>query len=250
MRIFASLVVRNEADRYLESCLKWNSQWWDELFVYDDRSDDDTVPVCARYTDKIVIRPEEAQTFLEDEGAYRSAAWESMGEVCGLTDEDWVFSIDADEFLVPKGNGEIRETLRDLAQATVNSNHNSADIRIPEVWSLDGPRLMLRQDGWWATMSLPRLTRYLPDDKVFRNKKMGCGSTPKYSYQQPLNRISMVTLLHFGYAREEDRRARYDRYMGLPDHGHNPKHIKSIISKPTLEPWPGVAPKFKFGRES
>ncbi len=243
VKITASLVLRNEADRYLASVLEWNSQWWDELFVYDDQSTDITLSICAEYTDKIVSRPNGITTFMEDEGAYRQAAWGAMIDTCNLSDGDWVFSLDADEFLV--GGDDLYQELRGVVRACEASGSNAWAVPIPEVWDSAGP-LRIRTDGFWGTMTLPRLTVIRPEWK-FHNKKMGCGSTPSYSYANMFTNEPTLKLLHFGYARDEDRQVRSSRYLALRNHGHNPKHIKSILATPTLKTWEGQTPRFAYG---
>jgi hypothetical protein len=42
--------------------------------------------------------------------------------------------------------------------------------------------------------------------------------------------------MHYGYAREEDRQAKYDRYTSVLNNGHSSAHIQSILQLPTLEP--------------
>ena len=56
MRIIASMVLKNEADRYLRAMLQHNHVWWDDLFVYDDQSTDNSVEIAMEYTDHVVIR--------------------------------------------------------------------------------------------------------------------------------------------------------------------------------------------------
>ncbi len=245
MRIIASIVLKNEADRYLQSWLDWNESWWDELFVYDDQSTDDTISVCAAYTDSIVRRPDHISSFLDHEGEFRGAAWAALEEACSPTEEDWIFAIDADEFLCGSTpEVDVKWTLTCLAR--LSDGYDAYDVQIPEMWNLDP--LMRRMDGYWgAQMFRPEYMRYRPDGK-FRNKKMGCGSGPTYSYDNRLHIPLAMDLLHFGHARPEDRKTRYDRYMSVPDHGHSQKHISSIMRSPTLEPWKGVDPMVRFGR--
>lgn len=233
------MVLKNEVNRYLQACLRWNCTWWDELFVYDDQSTDGTVGVCSPYTDNVIVRPDDAPSFLEDEGGYRSAAWAAMEDRCEPTEEDWVFALDSDEFLVGPGRPAYHRDLKSLAARAVEEGHQSIELQIPDIWDLD--EMMVRKDGYWATMARPELIRYEPEWK-FRNKKMGCGSGPEYSFVNPMRTGVDVTLLHFGHAVPEDRQERYDRYTALPNHGHNPKHINSIISGPALEKWEGPIP--------
>lgn len=245
--IIASMVLRNEADRYLASCLEWNSQWWDKLFVYDDQSTDATREICSEYTDIVISRPDDVPSFMEDEGRYRSTAWATMIDACDLSEGDWVFSLDADEFLVGAlsgGEHDLKQGLLAAAEICESEGHNSWNIRIPEVWDVTD-NLKLRVDGFWNTMALPRFTR-VKSEWEFRNKKMGCGSTPTYSYRN-MFKGEFMKLLHFGYARIQDRQARSDRYLSLVNHGHNPKHINSILSSPTYVDWIGQVPDARYG---
>jgi glycosyltransferase involved in cell wall biosynthesis len=250
MRIIASTVVRNESDRYLRSCLEWNSVWWDELFVYDDQSTDDTVAVCTAYTDHVVTRPDSVPSFLEHEGEYRSAAWAEMERRLDLTSDDWVFSFDADEFLCGINDTiDLKWGVHCTAVMAMAENYHSVNIQIPEMWSLDP--MMRRVDGYWGDqMSRPELTRYHPE-WYFRDKRMGCGSVPTHSYRRPLRRPYEelgIALVHVGHACLEDRRERYNRYMALPAHGHNSKHIASLLRTPMLTPWTGQVPNVWRGQ--
>lgn len=238
VRIVASLVVKNEADRYLKEFLKWNSQWWDDLFVFDDASSDSTRLICSGYGE--VVRCHfSVNPFMRNEGEFRSAGWAAMEERMDLKEGDFVFSIDADEFLVGtnKGPDSIRDLLERLAVRLTEEGKNAANIDIPEVWDTCLP-LSIRKDGLWTNKKLPRLTKYFRGGE-FRNQAMACGSTPTYSYQNMLEGDFDVSLLHFGYAKEQDRIDRYDRYTSLVNHGHNPTHILSILSNPTTKKWVG-----------
>lgn len=239
MRIVASLVTKNEEYRYLDSFLDWNSPWWDDLFIFDDQSSDDTRHICEQYG-IVVERPDVTPPFIEDEAAFRYTAWVLMEERMNLKEGDFIFSIDADEFLVATTDSteSIRSLLEETAGKVLHFDRFAANIDIPEVWD-DSYPWMIRKDGLWTNKRLPRLTRYVRDG-VFRNKKMGCGSTPTYSYENMLEEDFGVSLLHVGYANEDDRRDRYERYMSLPNHGHNPQHIMSIMSYPRLEEWTGA----------
>ena len=72
---------------------------------------------------------------------------------------------------------------------------------------------------------------------------MGCGSAPLYVGNNGLQ-TSNLTVIHFGYTNEEDKQERYDRYTSLVDHGHNDKHIKSIIVSPQLKKYSGPVPEW------
>lgn len=243
MRIVASVVTKDEATRFLASSLEWNSQWWDELFVWDDRSSDDTIKLCEGYTDNIEVRPEACPSFMEDEGGFRSAGWQAMADRMKLTDEDFVMSFDADEFLVSENeSNDLYAELHCRAVEVRASDRWSSNIAIPQLWSTS--TWSLRTDGYWGSLELPKLIRWR-DGWEFHNKKMGCGSGPKYTYRNPLPSSSWrLRLLHFGHALDEDRHEKYERYTSLENHGHNPKHISSIPQgAKTFVEWHGQKPE-------
>lgn len=242
-RIIAQMVVRNEADKYLQSCLEWNRQWWDELHVYDDRSTDDTPNICSKFG-YVTERPEDAPSFLEDEGQFRQDAWRHMEETVLPSEDDWVFALDADEFLVGTLNRwDPKDGLRLLINASVELNRESVPIPVPEVWEhVVTP--MVRTDGYWAKNKNERLVRYRRG-ATFR-EGMGSGSVPE-SKRKTLNSVYAVSLLHYGYTIDGAAEAKYELYSKNPGR-HNPKHIESIVATPELSEWTGEVPKAWLGQ--
>lgn len=234
-RLIVSYVTKNETDRWFQASLESSAAFADGVFVYDDKSDDDTVDLAFEYTKDICVRWEDETSFLEDESAFRSNAWGHMVETMNLTDGDWILSLDADEVFV----GKIRSWI-ELVERIDKPKYNSINIPIPEVWNVDP--VQTRIDGFWNTCSAPRLVRY-KKDWTFLKKKMGCGSVPTYGLKGPFKNAVMGRIYHLGYAVEEDRKAKSERYQGMKDHGHNQKHIDSILQKPklkTVESFPEV----------
>lgn len=244
MRIIASLVLKNEADRYLRAMLQHNQVWWDDLFVYDDQSADDSVKMTMEYTDHVVIRGDDKPSFLDHEGEFRANALKAL-ELHMSPDEDtWIFAIDADEFLVDyRDDLSTSVLLRATAVMADKLGHSSVDLRIPEFWHMNGNIPFCRTDGFWDGMSLPRFFKYRKN-WAFRGKSMGAGSGPIYTYDNPYMERANLQLIHVGYVDPKDRQAKYDRYTSLPNHGHNNKHILSIIEDPELRPYDG--PYFRF----
>lgn len=248
VRILGSMITKNEAGRYLDSCLAWNRHLLDELFVYDDQSNDDTVDICLRYTDVITRRRDTDPTWMAHEGKFRQAAYEMLIERLQPQEGDWILSLDADEYVVGSHEGfHTREELEMLIAAAEETGKTSVNIHIPEAWSFV-PTIQVRKDGYWGDIRNPtRLFKYIPGQTEFMPKAMGCGSGPRYAWRNQLETMHMVRILHVGYALEEERQARYERYTSLPDHGHNVKHINSIIANPQLQPWQGQMPKIWRG---
>lgn len=96
------VITYNEEDN-IARCLE-SVKWADEIVVVDDFSEDKTVEICHRYTDKIFQR-----------------TWNGYGEQKNFAIEkcqgDWVLSIDADEAVTPQLKEEIlKVTNRDPAR--------------------------------------------------------------------------------------------------------------------------------------
>jgi len=230
MKIHAVLVCKNEEHRYLKAFLEWNSRWWDSLFVYDDQSVDNTFDIAMDYASAGAIRHESIPSFMENEGEFRQEAWNIFEEAIQPASDDWVFVVDADEFV------SSHNPRKDLQWLTRRGS-DSVMIPIPEVWATEGSGILIRTDLYWAGNAGPRFFRYKPDGQYRTKRKMGCGNSPIYASEAPLEQDE-VSLLHFGYLDVEDKEVKYARYLGRAGHGKS--HIESIrSSRPTLEPWNG-----------
>ena len=228
MRIFALMPVRNEASRYLDAVLKWHNGFFDQIFVFDDQSEDESVNIIETNGAVLGIRESNDRSFLEHEGAFRQAAWDAMEKTLKPQDGDWIFALDADEFLVSLDGRQLRE----IAISAQSSGFDSVQIPIPEVFALKDGCPFVRVDGYWANLSAPRFFTYVRG-ATFKDVAMACGSAPQ-QITRP-NGSSGLRLLHYGYVRQEDKAVKYKRYSGRP--GHNSVHVNSIVQQPRLERW-------------
>lgn len=244
MRRFLGVVpVKNEADNWLDACLDWASNFLDGIFVYDDQSYDDSIEVALLHTQHVRRRANSDPSFLEHEGQFRQNAWRGMEEALEPEDGDWILAFDADEFLVGGFDNRVADRLSLVREAAEEMYADAIALNRPEIWSLGQPP-KVRTDGWWQGNDI-RLVKWKPNGQ-FRNKKMGCGSVPKDN-TRALSAVQSVNLLHLGYSSQEERQKHYDRYRAMRDHGHNPKHIASIIQKPTLSDYNGPMPRLWRG---
>lgn len=218
--IFALMIVKNESNRYLESVLKHLSWYVDDIIIVDDHSTDSTVDIASRFA-RVESRPFEVPSFLEDESQFRQFAWNQLEERLMPSTDDWILSVDADEFIIAD---HPRDDLIDLTKTTDVGVH----IPIPELWNLDPPKI--RVDGFWNKNMAPRFFRYMPGG-VFPNKKMGCPPYPTYVKSNVVS--NHLEILHVGYADPDDVQNKYERYSTFSV-GHSSQHISSIIKKPTL----------------
>ncbi len=241
--VHAVLVARNEADRYLDAVL--SSLPTTSIHVYDDQSTDDTAELARSHGAVVTERPWWVSTFEANEGQFRQAAWDAFELAMQPQPGDWVLAIDCDEFLVAPGD--VRQAVQDAMESADVMWSAAVKLPIPEVFEVrqDGP--YVRINGYWDTLSAPRLFRYRERGR-FSARSMGCGSVPTYVDLGMAVDSGGLALAHYGYATAGDRRAKYDRYMAMPDHGHNPAHIQSILGTPVVRPLGLPAPEVWRGR--
>jgi glycosyltransferase involved in cell wall biosynthesis len=91
-KISVIIIAKNE-EVNIEDCLK-SAQWADEIIVVDAESDDRTVEIAKKYTDKVFVHK-----------------WEGYAKqkrfALSLTANEWILSIDADERITPELKQEI-----------------------------------------------------------------------------------------------------------------------------------------------
>jgi glycosyltransferase involved in cell wall biosynthesis len=90
------LIVKNE-ERFIDQCLKSVRPIADEIVVVDTGSQDRTVEICRKYTDRIYVHP------------WRESFSEARNHYLEYATGDWIFQIDADEELVGEDIPAIRK---------------------------------------------------------------------------------------------------------------------------------------------
>ena len=108
MTIAAVIITKNE-ERNIEACLR-SVDWVDEAIVVDACSEDRTVSIAKRHTDKVFIRPWPGFGPQKNYGIDQASA-------------DWILILDADE--------RVPETLRDEIIATIRRPPKSVGFEIP-----------------------------------------------------------------------------------------------------------------------
>jgi hypothetical protein len=236
MNIYGLCLTRNEAGRYLKEFLEHNRPFFKSLMIYDERSIDNTRVIGISAGADVILHGDPKVAFA-NEGMLRQAAWDSMVYYYEPTEDDWIFVIDADEFLI----GDLRKAIEVAEEA----DHDVINVTIPEVFDIDEDGAsMLRVDGYWGDLKGARAAKF----SGYKRYKpgMACGSLPEHYMSKAISLppSEHVTLLHYGYARHDDRIAKHFRYSSLP--GHSKTHIDSILQPPTLLRWPGDHPEVKL----
>lgn len=241
-RIVGHMVVRNELQRYLPDTLGWlQKEITPEVVVYDDQSDDGTFEFLeASSVTAIARRPDNVPSFAENESGFRRAAWEFLESAVRPKIGDWILVIDADEFLVLDHRGQLLDRIETTIDACLASGYRAVNFTVREVFGIDGISPMIRKDQYWDRIRACRLVRWGPDAQ-FLPVPEGGGSVPN-NWQNWRFYAEDLSLLHYGYAREQDRQAKFDRYRTSPFGGHNPTHIASILRPGKLVPWTGQRP--------
>lgn len=117
------IITKNES-AHIARCLS-SVAWANEIIVLDSGSEDDTVAICRRYTDKV---------FETD--------WPGFGiqkqRAVNKATQPWVLSIDADEQVTPELRKEIEQA---ISQTHING------FEIPRLSSYCGKQI--KHGGWW-----------------------------------------------------------------------------------------------------
>jgi len=224
MRLYSYMIVKNEADRYLEQAIASLRTQVDGLFVLDDRSTDNTPEILSDL--RVPHRINRFESFLEDESRCRQNAWKCMEKELILRRGDWVLTLDADEIL------QSRIPLKDIIRRAERDGNDGLILHVREVWE-EGK---MRIDGAWGQVSVLRMCQWQPNG-MFRPEQMGGGSVPSYVSNKGFT--SDAEIHHYGYLNPEDRVAKHARYSAKRGK-HNLRHIKSILEEPMLAPLPNM----------
>ncbi len=91
------VITKNEEEN-IDMCLGSAYGWADEIIIVDDESTDKTVKKAEKYADKILHRK------MENEGIHRNWSY-------AQAKNDWVLSLDADEYVTEELKEEITKAL-------------------------------------------------------------------------------------------------------------------------------------------
>ena len=150
----AVLIVKNEATS-LADCLNTIS-WTDEIVIVDAGSNDKTLEIARKYTDRIYSEPD-----WQGYGVQRQRAQ-------SYASGDWIVMIDADEHVTPE--------LRTAIQAAVTNNDQSRVYALPRLSWVFGR--FIRHGGWYPDYVIrlyPRAKASYGDEKVHEKLHFGNG---------------------------------------------------------------------------
>ncbi len=202
-RVTLSMVVKNEADRYLREVLSHAKECITDAVIIDDCSEDNTIEVCREILKGIPLKLiQNNQSLFSNEVNLRKLQFEETLK----TNPDWILVLDADEIFEEKFKSEIHKLIS-------NKNAEVYCFRLYDFWDQNH----YREDTYWRghLTYRPFLLRNKCDiEWTWLESPQHCGRLPQNIISIPWIQ-SHMRLKHFGWAKEEDRIAKYQRYLEL-----------------------------------
>lgn len=198
-----SMIVKNEEHRYLERMLQSASEYIDHAVIIDDGSTDQTISLCREVLSGIPLTLiENKESMFSDEWKIRKLQWQETI----ASDPDWILFLDADEIFEDNAKTALREMITD-------KNCDLYLFRLYDMWDEEH----YREDALWSAHKIyrPFMLRYQKNfNYAFSQARQHCGRMPSNVFE--LNQqLSNLRLKHYGWAKAEDRLAKYNRYMTL-----------------------------------
>ena len=203
--LIGTMLVRNEADRWLRQVLKQMKSVCDKLIILDDYSTDNTPEICKEYGD---VYKSERQYWGFNEIRQRKHLWE-LG-ISYANDGDWILCLDADE-TIPK----IDLLLRKIKTAEQYKVDGLA-FKLYDMWN----QTHYRDDIYWCGHNGDWLMCVKYDaSKQYEwcEKVLHCG-------RFPVNACSLLgrtglEIQHWGWSTSKDREIKYNRYKEVDPDG-------------------------------
>ena len=228
-RVTLSLIMRNEGDRYLRRVLEDAKQYITDAVIIDDASADNSIEICEEVLKGIplkIVRNKKSQ--FSNEIILRKQQWAETIQ----TNPDWIVFLDADEIFEQNFHHQIQNLIS-------IPNLDAFGFRLYDFWDENH----YREDKYWQANKIHRifLVRYRPDIPYTWSTETAqhCGRFPS-TVQKFIAGITPFRLKHYGWAKEEDRLAKYERYKILdPEakYGIQGQYDSILDSNPNLVAW-------------
>nr|WP_212698738.1 glycosyltransferase [Vallitalea pronyensis] len=227
-KVVLSMIIKNEASRYLKQVLMHAKKYIDEAVIIDDGSEDNSVALCHEILEGIPVHIiKNSESKFNNEINLRKQQWDETIKV----NPDWILSLDADEIFEEAIVHQIKQLI----------NQKAIDVyyfRLYDFWNEDH----YRDDQYWRAHKSyrPFLIRYQKDFPYkWLEQPQHCGRLPYNIHVLPSAK-SQLRLKHYGWAKYEDRLFKYNRYMALdPDakYGWKEQYESILDDEPKLTKW-------------
>ena len=219
--ITLSMIVHNEANRYLKTVLEHALKYVDKVIIIDDASTDNTVEVCEnilKNTPHKIIKNK--VSLFHKEHKLRTLQWNETLKM----KPDWILFLDADDIFEDIMKFKSKEL-------TSNPDVDVYKFRYFDMWNENE----YREDEYWSAhyRYKPFLIRYQPKFKYkYLKWNHHCGRVPKDLDLLP-NKNSDIRIKHMGWSKEIDRKNKFLRYQKMDPNAEFgiSKQYESILDK-------------------
>ena len=213
--IHGMILARNEKTRKLETeykiftnALKSLNVLCDRVVALDDNSDDETAEHMKSYDFEVYKSSE--RLWNKNEKRQRENLWNLT--ISKAKKNDWIICLDSDEIVIKEHIPYIRYLLNSLTDKV-----DGIGFKLFDMWSMTH----YREDSYWSAHKnyWCMAVRYDERKYFWHNKALHCGRFPANASRSMLP--TMIPIKHYGWALEEDRKSKYERYMKVDSEGKN-----------------------------
>lgn len=203
-RLTLSMIIKNEANKYLRDVLVAANEYITDAVIIDDGSTDNSVEICKEVLgDKLIKLVINEQSKFANECSLREQQWNETV----ATNPDWILCLDADEIFEDKFKDRVGQMIAD-------QNADAYLFRLYDFWD----PTHYREDEYWQAHLYYRIfmVRYKPGMAyTFQQTAQHCGRFPLQVHNYAKSIPSDLRLKHYGWERAQSRIDKYERYNRL-----------------------------------
>jgi len=197
----------------LERCLKHLSSFCDDIVICDDSSQDNSLDIAKKYTNHIIVPPDE----FKQELAHK----QKLLELALSLNPDWIVFLDPDEIFDRSGEqGDIRtlcqygneQGIDSFSFLYYNLWKGSDNYRVDELWHKNWQRKLWKNTG--------NLKFNIREGLHLSQFPMGLKN----------DRRTDIKLIHYGFAGEDKINKKFSTYQSLGQSGWALQRIKNESS--------------------